>query len=109
MTVSGEEKPGPVSAESIHDALLNAGVEDWVILATAEEAYIQTLAKVDGFIVEKREGSHDLHFKAVRYDNKDSDARFLFSFEEVLAVLMAYAAELPSAQWIKWEKMEMPE
>jgi hypothetical protein len=108
MTVSGEEKQGAVTAEAIHDALLHAGVGDSVVLATGPETYMQTLLQDDGFVIEKREGDHLHHFKAVRQYGHFK-GRDKFSFEETLAALIGYGSGSAVLDVVGWEPMELPQ
>jgi hypothetical protein len=106
MTVTGEELKQAPTAEAVHDALLNLGVGDSVVLAKAAEDYIQTLLQNDGFVLEQREGSADRHYKAVASGKPvDEDGRSLFTFEETLAAVVAYGSNLPMPQFIRWQPM----
>ena len=107
MTVNGEDKQGSVTAEAIHDALLNAGVGDSVILATGAESYVQTLVEPDGFILEKREGDRHHHYRGCHRGNV-SESRTLFTFEDVLATLMAYGTGSLLPDTVAWEPMDLP-
>lgn len=108
MTVSGENRSGTVTAQSIYDALTYAGVGDSVILATEPQAYIQTLLQEDGFNIERRAGDHLRHFRGVRRETAPERGH-VFTFEEVLAALIAYASKAALPDVIAWEPMELPE
>ena len=107
MTVSGEERPGCITAEAIHNALLHAGVGDSIVLATADENYLQTLLQADGFVLEKRDGDRFHHYKAARRADT-SDERAYFEFEDVLATLIAYGSDSQLPEIVTWESMDLP-
>ena len=108
MTVSGAERSGAVTAQSIYDALTYAGVGDSVVLATEPQAYIQTLLREDGFNIERRAGDHLRHFRGIRRDAVFEEGQ-VFTFEEVLAALIAYSSGAALPGVIAWEPMELPE
>ena len=108
MTVSGEEKSGPITAEAIYDALLHSGIGDSVVLGVAAQSYMQTQLQSEGFILEKREGDRFHHYCAVRRAHT-SKLQTYFTFEEVLSALMAYGSDSPLPDVISWERMELAE
>ena len=76
-----------------------------MILGSAPDTYIQVAGENGGFIIEKRNGSHRMHFRAVRHDDPSIA---IFTVDEAVAVLVAWAAETPMPDFVKWERMEMP-
>lgn len=105
IDVGGEVREGPVTPDAIHDALLEIGADDFVILGSAPETYIQTAFLDGGYIIEKRDGGAQKHFRAQRRAvtvTESSDAAF--SFEEVLEAFMAYASEGPMPPIVTWER-----
>lgn len=110
LDVSGEIRRGPVTPDAIHDALLGIGSGDFVILASAPETYIQTAFRDGGYIIEKRDGDAQSHFRALRLmgpSARSSDP--VFSFEEVRATFMAYASEAPTPPFLTWVSMQLPQ
>lgn len=109
MTFSGEMQETPVTAQELFQALQAAMPGDFLILSTSAEEFIQTLGHDEGFILEKRDGGPDRHFKAVGSGKQlGPEGRSLFTFEETLAALVAYASNSPMPHFIRWEPMELP-
>jgi hypothetical protein len=110
MNFSDERRDAPATSDGIFDALQAAMPEDYLILSKSDEEYIQALAQDGGFVIEKREGSRMQHFKAIQAGKEiDKEGRSLFTFEEALAALMAYASESLEPQRMRWERMDLPE
>lgn len=111
LNVSGEDHAGPTTPQVIHDALLNLGSGDFVILSTGEEAYIQTASRDgDGFILEKREGSAEQHFQAVRRNGSQTAIvdPLIFTFDEINDAFAAYASDAPMPSYLTWTPMRTP-
>ena len=108
LTVSGEVHEGDVTPAMISDALLGIGPDGFAVLASAPETYLQTAWRDGGFIIEKRDGDQSRHFRAARPGRpvglKDT-SRLTFTYEEVLAVFLAYASARPTPASVAWEKM----
>ena len=119
----------PVDTEAQLRANLEAldDRDEFAILSTAPEHYMQTAQQSDGFIIEKREGSEATHFHARRTseradkpiaagkDKKHSwlsrlfgtqsnttVAERIFTREEMIEVLVAYYLQQPSPVFVKW-------
>ncbi|TAK06080.1 MAG: hypothetical protein EPO38_14790 [Rhizorhabdus sp.] len=108
LNVGGEDIDGPVTADRVHDALLDVGEGDFVILHSAPEQYIQTMAEDGRFVIERRDGSHLRHFQALRVSASTATTNRLFSFDEILSVLVAYASKKPMPDFLKWQPLAMP-
>lgn len=110
LTVSGEDHAGGATLDNIREALLGIGLGGFAVLASASEIYLQTAWQDGGFIIEMRDGDEARHFRAARSDrpvrSKDQ-SRLLFTFEEVLAVFIAYASETPMPASVAWEPMRL--
>lgn len=108
LTVSGKDRAGDVTPDTIHEALLGIGLDGFAVLASAPEIYLQTAWQDGGFIIEMRDGDEARHFRAARSDrpvgSKDR-SRLTFTFEEVLAVFIAYASGTPTPASVTWETM----
>lgn len=108
LTVNGEDHEGDVTPNTIHKALLGIGLDGFAVLASAPEIYLQTAWEDGGFIIEMRDGDEARHFRAARSGrpvvSKDR-SRLTFTFEEVLAVFIAYADGTPTPAWVAWETM----
>lgn len=107
MHVNGEKYGGPATMAAIHDALLSTGVDDFVVLATGDENYIQSVMHDKGFVLEKREGSSDRHFKAVRRTGAESGNGEYFTFEEILAAFAAFATQNPEPSEVEWRPIKL--
>lgn len=104
LITAGGVRVGP-TAEQIHDVVLAVGEEDFVILSADEEIYIQSGFQDRGFVLERRDGSGETHFRAVRVEDP-SEATF--SFDEVVEAFTAWAEEVPAPGWLVWEPMRLP-
>lgn len=112
LNVGGENLRGPVTSDAIHDALLGLGAEDFVILESSPETYIQTAFRDGGYILEMRDGDGQRHFHAVRRSGAPTAAKDLnsvFTFEEVREAFIAYATEFPMPHFLIWERMHLAE
>lgn len=108
LDVGGESQKGPVTPDAIHDALLGIGAEDFVILSSASETYMQTAFRDGGYIIEKRDGGDQRHFRALRRTALSTgSSEAVFSFEEVRETFMAYASEAPMPPFLMWEPMQL--
>lgn len=108
LTVNDEDHAGDVTSDTIHEALLGIGLDGFAVLASASEIYLQTAWQDGGFIIEMRDGDEARHFRAARSDKpvKSKDqSRLTFTFEEVLAVFLAYASGTPMPASVAWETM----
>ena len=101
--------------------------DEFAILSTGPECYIQTAVLSEGFIIEKREGSEAKHFHARRINrhpahsdtitNDENSGWFarlfgkkskstvehrVFGREEMVEVLVAYYLQHPSPDYVRW-------
>ena len=108
LTVSGEDHAGAVTPDIPHEALLGIGPDGFAVLASAPEIYLQTAWRDGGFIIEMREGDAGRHFRATRSGSpvhSRDRSRVTFTFEEVLAVFIAYASGTPTPSSVAWETL----
>lgn len=103
MDVSGEKAKHPVTGDSIYEAVLATGIGDFVILASDAETYIQALGQEAGLVIEKREGSGDQHYRAIRRGRVGDMMNF--TFQETWDVLTAYLSGSPEPPFLEWERM----
>lgn len=111
MTVGEQLRTGPVTPDAIHDAMLDIGAGDFLVLESDPETYIQT-ATADGqsFVLETRKGDSSQHFRAVRKDRRRAAAdgsNALFLFDEVFDALLAYASGGSMPDVFAWEQMRL--
>lgn len=108
LSVNGEDHACDVTPDTIHEALIGIGPHGFAVLASAPEVYLQAAWRDGGFIIEMRDGDEASHFRAARSGRplhaKDR-SRLIFTFEEVLAVFLAYASETPMPASVAWEAM----
>ena len=72
-------------------AALNDADNTFAILSSGGEHYLQTVSQDDAFVIEKRDGSFDRHFRA------RSGERHQFTKDEVVQVFSAYLLGQPES------------
>lgn len=102
LTVNDTSRFGAVSAADIEDALSGTGLDDILILEASPQDYIQTAWADGGFILERREGGADRHFRA-----ETPDGSVTITVEEVLAAFVAYAEERAMPSSLIWKAHEL--
>ena len=110
LSVGGEKLEGAVEPESIHDALVGVGEGSFVVLESGPETYIQTASLDGGYVIEKRDGDSRTHFRAARRNGVPAVAehgRYIFDFEEVRDVFLAYASAAPVPNLVIWERLDL--
>lgn len=110
LSVGGEKLAGALKPEAIHDALVGVGERSFVVLEAGPETYIQTASRDGGYIVEKRDGNSRAHFRAARPQRTPASAKhskYIFDFEEVLVMFMAYASAAPMPNFVMWEPLDL--
>ncbi|MBY0303806.1 MAG: hypothetical protein K2W86_01455 [Sphingomonas sp.] len=110
LNLGGEPLEGPVTQEKIHDALLAVGAENFVILESGPETYIQTASADGGYILEKRDGNNQMHFQALRKGAvpiDQSGSNTAFTFPEVREAFIAYATSAPIPLFMTWERLPL--
>jgi hypothetical protein len=105
LTVSGAEQDSPITGDIVHDALMDMGPQDFIVLQAGPEHYMQAATSNGGFIIEKREDSHLRHWRAVRRLGGEEG---IFTLEETEAAFLAYARDEVCPQFLQWERMKMP-
>lgn len=103
LTVNDTSRFAPISAADIEDALSGTGLDDILILEAAAQDYIQTAWADGGFILERREGGADRHFRA-----ETPDGSVTITFDEVLAAFVAYAEERAMPSSLIWKAHKLP-
>ena len=93
---------------------LDSDGNNFAILSTADETYIQTALYDDGFEIEKREGSQEAHFTATRPGLLPAPPRKKsrwnipvpvynrYSLDETVRIFCAYLAGAPEPFPIAW-------
>lgn len=112
LNVSGDDITQSATLDSIQDALLQLGADDFAILSSNEESYIQTAWRDGSYVIEMRDGDAQRHFQAVRCGARFATAEApntLFTFEEMREVLLAYAVQAPMPSFVSWERMNLDE
>jgi len=98
-----------VTATAIEQALRACDADDFVILESADEAYLQTLGCGHGlYKVEMRDGDWQRHFAAVRSDDAARNPPpGIFSLDEVLALFLAYWSGGAIPEGVKWKPIRV--
>ena len=95
---------GAVSAADLHDALSGLGPDDVLILEASAQDYVQTAWTDGGFILERREGDADRHFRA-----ELRDGGIIIGFADVLAAFTAYVEARPLPSSLNWKALRLPD
>jgi hypothetical protein len=107
LVVGGENRAGPITSDTIHDALLGLGEGDFVVLEKDPETYLQTASRDGSYIIEMREGDDQRHFQAVRRGAAPTAPERTFSFEEVLEACLAYSSDMTMPHYLTWEQLHL--
>lgn len=102
LTINEIARFGPVSAADLHDALSGTGPDDVLILESAPQDYIQTAWNDGGFVLERREGGADRHFRA-----EGLDGGVTVGFEDALAAFTAYAEDGAMPSHLTWKALRL--
>lgn len=102
LILNGETFEGPVTEAEIQSTLLRVGDQDFMIIESTEQDYLQTFNCDGTYILEMRKGGPDEHYQVVR---SKEDARDLekaddtFTLVEVNAAMVSYLSggPLPSS------------
>lgn len=108
LSIGGERLTAAVDQDAIHAALMAAGSDDFAILESGPETYLQTASRDGGYVVEKREGNGREHFRALRRKGNSVVAKLpddIFDFDEVHEIFMAYASAAPAPPFFIWERL----
>jgi len=111
LSIGGDAPIEAIDSVSIHDALVGVEPDGFVILESGPETYIQTAFRHGGYVVEKREGNGQEHFRALRRTNNPVTAKRpndVFDFEEAREIFMAYASGASAPLFLTWERMLLP-
>lgn len=111
LDLNGRMYQGPVTAATIYEAMLSMEERGFLILERAPHVYMQTAGRDGGFVLEKREGSHLHHFRAVRLGapiKPKGGKRDRLSFDEAVDACLAYASGSSPPNVFRWELMKMP-
>lgn len=108
LTINGKRQPKPVTAEMIEDALDDLAATGFLIIAAADETYMQVAEVDEEFVIETRDGGQASHVRAVYADGRsghESDVGTTFSAEVTLEALLAYAAGKPLPSLLAWRPL----
>lgn len=104
MDVNAATYGGKIDAEAVRDALVSLQSDEFLILSSSDQQFMQTLREGDYFIIEKCEGSADRHVSGQRKATGEAReyAKFLFTRDEVLEALWAYGAADAEPDFLDW-------
>jgi hypothetical protein len=103
LEISGSVLDELATPATVRDALSEIESGGFVILSSSEETYVQTAEKLGRYVLEKRDGD-DLHFyRAVRRGTAQTDDAEEFTFEEALAVFLAYGSGAAMPAFLEWK------
>ncbi|GAA0267495.1 hypothetical protein GCM10009127_03990 [Alteraurantiacibacter aestuarii] len=109
LDFSGEEVFDNVSPNAVRDMLCRIAEDEdgFAILSFDDGHYLQTAWADDGFVLEKREGSEDLHFIAVRAgDPQPARGRgSSLSLAEIETAFAAYCEQVPITDALGWQPL----
>lgn len=107
MDVSGVLSKGQVTATRVREALGGLGEGDSLILSLAGERYIQVLGRNGAFVVEKREGGADRHFRAEPLPARETGQAENIPFDDAVAALLSWASVTPCTDPVKWRRIRL--
>lgn len=111
LIIAGEKHEEAITAEAIHDSLLNMGSREFVILESGPETYLQSAFQNGNYVIEKREGGSGHHFAAAIDRStvaSSTGSDTTFNFDEVREIFLAYATGSSMPRWLKWQHMPIP-
>ncbi|KEO85563.1 hypothetical protein EH30_13680 [Erythrobacter sp. JL475] len=99
----------------------------FVILERSDQEYMQCLCEAAGWVLEKREGGDDRHYRAGvelmatispdaptrdpilarKFAGSGGGMRLYLTFEEVGDAMIAYLRGAPEPEWLRWELIEV--
>lgn len=124
ILVAGRRDKQSRGIRSALDEARNAPTDRFVILELADQDYMQCLCTENGWILEKREGRADRHFRGLAkrtkseadthaedlmarlFKNKEEPIPYL-EFQQVLEAMSRYKEGLPDPLWLQWEPVEI--
>lgn len=100
LILNGETFEGPVTEADVQSLLLQVGNQDFMIIESTEQDYLQTLNCDGTYILEMRKGGPDEHYQIVRSGETTRDLENdRFTLVEVNAAMASYLSgeSLPSS------------
>ena len=109
------------SDDQISQTLLGLGDNEYTIIGTGEEIFMQTFRTKAGFLLEKREGSADHHYEAVPIDGRPRVAEsrpwfafwqkpkaiYWFSGDEVIRTFCNYKDGDSNPDFVTWNQIKI--
>jgi hypothetical protein len=107
--------------------LAREAIDDrFVIIERSGQEYMQCVCENNGWLLEKREGSHERHFRASFSNSQEkgnseqsSMMDRIFSpklkrglyldFDQVEQAMLCYLRNKPDPKWLQWDRFEVPE
>lgn len=104
LILNGETYEGPVTEADVQNLLLQVGNQDFMIIESTEQDYLQTLNCDGTYILEMRKGGPGEHYQIVRSGEATHDLENdRFTFVEVNAAMASYLSgeSLPSSMHLQ--------
>lgn len=106
VEVSGRHWASAISEKELFDALAGLANGDFLVLAKEDEHYIQAASTPSDFIVEKREGGPDKHFRAeLPKGEADGSAEYDVSLTRAFGVLSNFVKGQQPDRDLSWKRV----
>ena len=98
----------PATDRSLRAAIEGLGVDGFLIVEREPERYMQVLSRKDDYVLEKREGSADQHFRLCLPKGGSADsAEYDRSERQLVAILSEYLYGREESRALRWERMRV--
>lgn len=111
LLLNGDYLQGPVTQEAIQNAFMRVGNQDFMIIETGPQHYMQTMCQDGEYILEVRTGGPDKHYRAVRnrtlpFDHSKSEETF--TYEEVSEAMDSHVAGVTLPSFLRLQPLNVP-
>lgn len=108
LILNGDCIEGPVTDDAIENAFMRVGNQDFLIVESGPEHYLQTASRDGRYILEVRSGP-DEHYQAIRNGKvvgERANADDTFTYEEVSTAIASYASGDPLPRFLRLLPMD---
>ncbi|HWV61585.1 MAG TPA: hypothetical protein VN034_13060 [Sphingopyxis sp.] len=107
LIVNGEDRAA-VSADRLSEALSALSIGDFAVLEFAPDEYMQALSNENHYIVEKREGSAERHFRAILPKGAIGEhQKYEASLIQLRNVMTAYLHRQTLSSDLNWKRITL--